>query len=42
MPNRRMVDRDKTRAAAKAIRAMSKSVTLGGLKLKDLINEGRL
>jgi prevent-host-death family protein len=29
------------RAAAVRIRAMSKGVTLGGLKAKDLINEGR-
>lgn len=28
--------------AAQAIREMSKGVTLGGLKIKDLINEGRL
>jgi len=30
------------RAAAQDIREMSKSATLGGLKIKDLINEGRL
>jgi hypothetical protein len=29
------------RAAALSIREMSKSTTLGGLKLKDLIDEGR-
>jgi hypothetical protein len=29
-------------AAAQGIREMSKGVTLGGLKIKDLINEGRL
>lgn len=27
--------------AARRIRAISKGVTLGGLKIKDLINEGR-
>ncbi len=36
------VDRDKARNAADAIRAMSKGVTLGSLKIKDLIAEGRL
>ncbi len=30
------------RAAAQGIREMSKGVTLGGLKITDLINEGRL
>jgi hypothetical protein len=30
------------RAAAARIRAMSRGVTLGGLKLKDLISEGRV
>jgi Uncharacterised protein family (UPF0175) len=30
------------RAAAQGIREMSKGVKLGGLKIKDLINEGRL
>ncbi len=33
---------DLARAAAQGIREMSKGVTLGGLKIKDLINEGRL
>jgi prevent-host-death family protein len=36
------IDRDRARNAAAAIRAMSKGVTLGGLKIKDLIAEGRL
>jgi prevent-host-death family protein len=31
----------KARAAAEAIKKMSKGVTLGGLKIKDLIEEGR-
>lgn len=34
-------DRAKARAAAEGIRARAVGVTLGGLKLKDLINEGR-
>jgi len=42
VPNRPRIGREEARAAAQAIRAMSKGVTLDGLKLKDLINEGRL
>lgn len=34
-------DRRQARRAAVEILAASKGVTLGGLKLKDLINEGR-
>lgn len=34
-------NREVARAAAQRIRAMSKGVTLGGLKIKDLVNEGR-
>jgi len=34
-------DREKARQAAAGIREMRKGVTLGGLKIKDLINEGR-
>jgi prevent-host-death family protein len=34
-------NREAARAAAQHIREMSKGVTLGGLKMKDLINEGR-
>jgi prevent-host-death family protein len=34
-------DRDKARLAAEGIRARSIGVTLGGIKIKDLINEGR-
>ncbi|MBV9785149.1 MAG: type II toxin-antitoxin system prevent-host-death family antitoxin [Acidisphaera sp.] len=33
--------REDARDAARRIREMSKGVTLGGLKIKDLINEGR-
>lgn len=35
-------DRERARAAAERIREMRKGVTLGRLKIKDLINEGRL
>ena len=34
-------DREAARAAAQRIRAMRQGVTLGGLSIKDLINEGR-
>ena len=34
-------DREKARQAAESIIARSKGVTLGGLKIKNLINEGR-
>lgn len=34
-------DRDKARRAVAGILAVSKGITLGGLKIKDLINEGR-
>jgi prevent-host-death family protein len=36
------VDPEKARNAAAAIRAMSKGVKLRGLKVKDLVTEGRL
>ena len=42
VPPRPAVDREQARNAAAAIRAMSKGVTLGGLKIKDLVDEGRL
>lgn len=35
------IDREQARAAAEAIREMRRGVTLGGLRIKDLINEGR-
>lgn len=35
-------DRARARSAANSLRAMRKGVTLGGLKIKDLISEGRL
>jgi prevent-host-death family protein len=34
-------DREKARQAVENIIARSKGVTLGGLKIKDLVNEGR-
>ena len=34
-------DRDKARRAAAGLRRISREVTLGGLKIKDLVNEGR-
>jgi len=34
-------DREKARRAVAGILEMSKGLTLGGLKIKDLINEGR-
>jgi prevent-host-death family protein len=34
-------DREKARRAVAGIPELSKGVTLGGLKIKDLINEGR-
>ena len=41
IPHNPAFSRDEARAAADAILAMSKGVTLGGLRLKDLIKEGR-
>jgi prevent-host-death family protein len=41
VPARGGFSREAARKAADRIRAMSKGVTLGGLKAKDLINEGR-
>ena len=34
-------DREKARRAADGLRAARRGVTLGGLSIKDLINEGR-
>lgn len=34
-------DREKARAAAERIRALSKGTSLGGLTIKELIEEGR-
>ena len=41
VPDAGMRDPEEARRAAEAILEMSKGVTLGGLKIKDLINEGR-
>lgn len=35
------VDREKARRAAESIRERRKGVTLGGISIKELINEGR-
>ena len=34
-------ERAKARKAAEQVREMSKGTTLGGLKIKDMINKGR-
>ena len=34
-------DRDKARRAAAGLRNLSRGATLGGLKIKDLVNDGR-
>jgi prevent-host-death family protein len=34
-------DREKARRAAAGLRELSKGATLGGIKIKDLVNEGR-
>lgn len=36
-----VADRERARRAASNLLARSKGVTLGGLKIKDLVNEGR-
>jgi prevent-host-death family protein len=41
VPSRPSVDRGEARAAVACIREMRRGVTLGGLKIKDLISEGR-
>jgi prevent-host-death family protein len=41
VPSRTGFNREAARAAAQRIRAMSKGVTLGRLKIKDLVDEGR-
>jgi hypothetical protein len=42
VPPHPAVDPDQVRNAAAAIRAMSKGVKLRGLKVRDLVAEGRL
>lgn len=41
VPPDTMFDRERARSAAARIRARRKGMTLGGLSLKELINEGR-
>ncbi len=41
VPPRSTTNREAARQAAQRIREMSKGVTLGGLSIKDMINEGR-
>jgi prevent-host-death family protein len=41
VPPKGVPDREAAREAARSIRKMSEGVTLGGLKIKDLVNEGR-
>jgi prevent-host-death family protein len=41
VPDKGGYDRERAERAAEDIVAMRKGVTLGGLKIKDLINEGR-
>lgn len=42
VPPNSTVDRERSRVAAQRIREMRKGTTLGGLRIKDLIGEGRL
>jgi prevent-host-death family protein len=42
VPPRGVVNREAAREAAQRIRQMSRGVTLGGIKARDLIDEGRL
>ncbi len=41
IPPKAAFNRAEAREAARRIREMRKGVTLGGLKIRDLINEGR-
>ena len=41
VPPRESADREAARAAAQRIRDMSKGITLGGISIKQLIDEGR-
>ena len=41
VPAEPVFDREKARRAVEGIRETRKGLTLGGLKIKDLINEGR-
>lgn len=41
VPPKGTINRDAARQAAQRIREMRKGITLGGLSIKDLVNEGR-
>ena len=41
VPAQRTLDRESAKRTAAEIREMRQGVTLGGLQIKDLINEGR-
>ena len=41
VPSAPVFDRKKARKAVEEMRRLRRGVTLGGLKIKDLINEGR-
>jgi prevent-host-death family protein len=41
VPAQPAFDREKARQAVEGIRKLRRGITLGGLKVKDLINEGR-
>jgi prevent-host-death family protein len=42
VPPKATFNHEEARDAVRRIREMSRGVTLGGLRIKDLINEGRL
>ena len=42
VPPKAAINRSEAREAARQIREMSRGVTLGGISIKELINEGRL
>ena len=42
IPPGAIIDHERARAAATRIRARRRGMTLGGLRVKDLIDEGRL
>lgn len=41
VPAAPLFDREKARRAAAGLREASRGITLGGIKIKDLVNEGR-
>jgi prevent-host-death family protein len=42
IPPGEIIDRERAHAAAARIQARRRGVTLGGIRIKDLVNEGRL